>query len=262
GQPRQQTTVALPRRSAKRKTGIDETRILTTHTRTTYAIPNAGLYMQDRPAHVNTFALTIAPELTETQPNNIVQVLLEQKNAAQSLHTQFQTQLANWQPGQAMPTSLVQLIGHIVNHYDGNPDEAFTGRVAGVVGPFGVLTRSESLVFTGVELDAAYGPQRPSYLGGPSIPPIGAPAGFGNNLGYQLKRSVAGYQDGYYVDVRREKFDFHDTTLGQTRGIAVASQDPLGHETKITLDTYWLLPVEVRDVAGLRTLASYDYRVF
>ena len=262
GQPRQQTAVALPRRSVKRKAGVDETRILTTHTRTTYATPNAGLHIKDRPAHLNSFTLTIAPDLTETQPNNVAQVLLDQKNAAQSLHTQFQNLLANWQPGQAMPTSLVQLISHSVNHYDGNPDEAFIGRAAGVVGPFGALTRTESLVFTGAELDAAYGSQRPSYLGGSSIPPIGAPAGFGNNLGYQLKRSVAGYQDGYYVDVRRQKFDFHDPALGQTRGLAVASQDALGHETRITFDTFWLLPVEVRDVAGLRTLASYDYRVF
>lgn len=262
GQPRQQTAVALPRRSVKRKAGVDETRIFSTHTRTIYATPNAGLHIKDRPAHLNSFTLTIAPELTETQPTNLAQILIEQKNAAQSLHTQFQTLLANWQPGQAMPTSLLQLISHTVNHYDGNPDEAFIGPAAGVVGPFGALTRSESLVFTGAELDAAYGPLRPSYLGGSSIPPIGAPAGFGNNLGYQLKRSVAGYQDGYYVDVRREKFDFHDSTLAQARGLVVASQTPLGQETKITLDNYWLLPVEVRDVAGMKTLASYDYRVF
>src|SRR6185369_10021619 len=76
------------------------------------------------------------------------------------------------------------------------------------------------------------------------------------------KRSVAVYHDGYYVDVRRTKFDFHDPALGQTRGIVVASQDALSHETKITLDTYWLLPVELRDAAGLKTLATYNYRVF
>ena len=120
---------------------------------------------------------------------------------------------------------MIRLVGHTINHYDGSTAQAFTGRPAGVVGPFGALTRSESLVLTNAELDAAYGNQRPSYLGGPSTPPTGAPVGFGNNLGYQLKqRSVEGYQDGYYVDVGRQKFDFHDSALGQSRGLAVASQ--------------------------------------
>ena len=261
GQPRQHTMVALPRRSAKRNAALDETRILTTHTRTTYAIPDAGLYLKDRPANLNTFTLTTAPELTETQPSNLPQVLLEQKTAAQAVHTQFQTLLAAWQPGQALPAS-VRLLSHTMNHYDGSPAQAFTGRTAGVVGPYGALTRTESLVFTNAELNTAYGTQRPTYLGGPSTPPTGAPAGFGNNLGYQLKqRSAEGYQDGYYIDVRREKFDFHDSTLGQTRGLAIASQDPLGHEARITFDTYSLFPVEIRDLAGMKMLASYDYRV-
>ena len=104
GQPRQQTTVNLPRRSAKRKAGVDNTRILTTHTRTIYAIPDSGLYLKDRPAHLNTFALITAPELTETQPERLPQVLLEQKTAAHAVHTQFQTLLAPWQPGQALPS--------------------------------------------------------------------------------------------------------------------------------------------------------------
>jgi RHS repeat-associated protein len=263
GQPRQQTTVALPRRSVKRNAALDETRVLTTHTRTTYATPDAGLHIKDRPAHLNAFAFVTAPELTETQPNNLAQVLLDQKTAAQTVHTQFQNLLKTWQPGQTAPAA-VRLISHTINHYDGNSLQAFTGRAAGVVGPFGALTRTESLVFTEAELNAAYGNQRPSYLGGTSAPPAGAPAGFGNNLGYQLQKlSVAeGYQDGYYMDVRRTKFDFHDSTLGQQRGLSVASQDVLGHETKITFDTYGLLPLEVRDVTELKTTASYDYRVF
>ena len=71
-----------------------------------------------------------------------------------------------------------------------------------------------------------------------------------------------GFQDGYYVDMRRQKFDFHDSTLGQSRGLAVASQTSLGQETKISFDTFWFLPVEVRNPAGLKTVAVYDYRVF
>ncbi|HSE18099.1 MAG TPA: SpvB/TcaC N-terminal domain-containing protein [Pyrinomonadaceae bacterium] len=263
GQPRQQTAVALPRRSAKRNAALDETRILATHSRTSFATPDADLYMKDRPAHLNSFALATAPELTETQPNSVTQVLIDQKTAAQGLHTQFQTLLATWQPGQALPAQ-VRLLSHTINHYDGNSSQAFTGRTAGLVGPFGALTRSESLVFTDAELNTAYGNQRPSYLGGTSAPPAGAPAGFGGSLGYQRKQhSVAeGYQDGYYVDAQRQKFDFHDSTLAQARGLAIASQDALGHETRLTFDTYRLFPVEVLDAGGMKTIASHDYRVF
>ena len=91
-----------------------------------------------------------------------------------------------------------------------------------------------------------------------SIPPIGAPAGFGNNLGYQLKRSVAGYQDGYYVDTQRQKFDFHDRRARTDSRTRRRFADPIGHETKITL-RYFLVasrrsPRRCRpeDISGLR----------
>lgn len=51
---------------------------------------------------------------------------------------------------------------------------AFTGRNDGKVGPYGVLTRREILVFRDEELNAAYGSRRPLYLGGAAPLPAGA----------------------------------------------------------------------------------------
>ena len=167
----------------------------------------------------------------------------------------------SWAPGQPLPREL-RLISHTINHYDGGPGQAFIGRPSGEVGPYGALTRSESLAFTDAELDAAYGAQRPVYLGGAGPLPVGAPADFGNNLGYRREQNTAnGYHDGYYFDTQRQKFDFHETASPQRRGLVIGVQDAFGHESTIRPDDYWLLPVEVTDPAGLTTTAVYDYRV-
>lgn len=270
GQPRRQTSIALPRRSAKRQPprngrSLEETRILATHIDTEYALPDPGLYIVNRVAHQRTFELVNPPGVSESDASDILSVLKDQAASAQTLHKQFKTLLDQWQAEQALP-SQIKLISHIINHYDGDNLQAFTGRRAGEVGPYGALTRSESLVFTDTELTASYGDDLPSYLGGNSLLPKGAPADFGLNLGYRLERQSAdGYHDGYYCNTKCQKYDFQESNSASTsypkRGVLVAARDALGHETSITPDAYWLLAKEVTDPVGLTTMVDYNYRV-
>lgn len=262
GQPLQQTSVGVPRRAAKRQklvraAHVDETLLLATHTRTEYAEPDDDIYIHDRVAHSRTFELKNPPGVNETQPSNLIRVLNEQATAAQAIHQQFQMLLSAWRASQTLPGE-VRLVSHTINHYDGTV--AFFGGPVGSVGSYGALTRSESLVFTNDELNDAYDNLRPSYLRGSEPLPDGAPAGFGSNIGYNFKNiSSSGYHDGYYVDTKRQKYDFHDST--QKLGMVIASKDPLGHQTDIKFDDYQLLPIEVTDLVGLKLKAVYDYRV-
>lgn len=265
GQPRRQSTVALPRRQAKRQEpegtiAANETRILATHTRTDYAKPmaNTNIYIHDRVAQTRTFELRDAPGVSESEPQNVATVLQEQADAARAVHHQFSEVLKDWVSGQAI-SKQVHVIGHTINHYDG---EAFEGLPSGAVGPYGAITRVESFVLTDAELNQAYEGQRPSYLGGPSSLPPDAPAGFEATLGYTRTENTAdGHHAGYYVDSQRRRYDFHDPQLGRTTGFMVGSQDALRHPSTIRPDPYGLLPVEVADPVGLTTRAEYDYKV-
>lgn len=271
GQLRQQTSVALPRRSRKRtavegavvgaiaEDEVNETRVLAVHTRTGYAAPGPGVYIHDRVSQARTFELESPPELAESDPDDLARLLLDQATAAATMHRRFRALLDPWRAGTSLPVE-VRLIGHALNHYDG---AAFAGRPVGEVGPYGALTRSEALVFTDHELDDAYGERRPAYLGGSAGLPAGAPVGFGSDLGYRRESaSPDGYHDGYYTDTRRQQFDFQDPTRSQQRGVVVAVEDALGHRTTIAeLDNYWLLPERVKDPVGLPMIAAYDYRV-
>jgi RHS repeat-associated protein len=280
GQPRQQTAVAVPRRSARRKPlqcflgnmaadVINEAHVLATHTRTEYAMPDAGLYLYDRVSQVRMFELVAPGAVQESRPGDIQQVLRDQTSAARGIEGAFASALQSWAYGQALPASL-HLLNHAVHHYDGN---AFTGRDAGKVGPHGTLVRSESLVLTETELKTAYEngfPQtrRPTYLGGNATVPNGAPPNFGQNTGYTLRAdTTAGYHAGYYADTRRGKFDFQDPASQTRRGLLAAKKDTLGdlndlldHTTQVSYDPYQLLPVKATDPAGLETLADYNYQ--
>jgi RHS repeat-associated protein len=270
GRPTEQTTVALPRRSARRVTiqaaqvgaiQPDETKVLATHSRTTYASPAPvfpRLYVHDRPAHVTSFALEQPPTVTETAPQNLPLVLREQAAAAADVRETFRTALSQWRIGDLIPAA-VQLLSHTLHHYDG---AGFAGRTDSQLGPYGALTRSESLVFRDVELDAAYGNRRPQYLGGAAPVPAGAPAGFGTALGYRRMPAQAdAYCDGYYVDTTNQQRDFQ-AGVGENRGMVVATRDALGRQSDISLDRHWLLPVTVTDPVKLATSAEYSYRVF
>ncbi len=280
GQPRQQTAVAVPRRSAKRKPlqyflgtlardVINETRVLATHTRTEYAKPDAGLYLYDRVSQVRMFELVTPGAVQESKPNDAQQVLRDQWSTAQGVESAFVNGLKGWLPGQPIPVSL-HLLSHTVNHYDGS---AFLGREAGKVGPYGTLVRAESLVLTEIELKGAYETaftqtRRPAYLGGAATDPNGAPAHFGENIGYVLRSdSTAGYHAGYYADSKRGQFDFHDANSTNRRGLLLAKKDAIGdvndlldRTTQISYDPYQLLPVKATDPVGLETIADYDYQ--
>lgn len=270
GHPCQGTTMALPRRQARRLPmagavvgtlpgdQVNETRMLATHSRTRYAEPDPGLYLHDCPAATWSFEFAQPPGMKESASENLGQVLRDQIAAAIAVHTEFRRTLQNWTPDASLPPD-VRLLSHTINHYDG---AACTGRPMGQVGPYGALVRSAALAFRSAELDAAYDERRPAYLGGSASLPPGAPPDFSANAGYRLEAGGAsGYQAGYYVDTLRQAFDFQDAGLGQRRGLVVAIEDALGHRTSIQPDSHWLLPQRVIDPAGLATTAEYDYRV-
>lgn len=153
GQPRLLTEIALPRRSVKREPPgsarvLNESRILATCTRTQHAVPDTGLYIRNRVAQVLVFGLTDPPGVVGRDPDDLLALLEDQYLAAEAVHRQFRDLASQWQPGKVLPDGLC-LLSHIINHYDGSPAQSFTGRSVGEVGPYGVLTRSESLVFTG-----------------------------------------------------------------------------------------------------------------
>ncbi|MET8049340.1 SpvB/TcaC N-terminal domain-containing protein [Streptosporangium sp. NPDC005286] len=244
GQPRSQTSIALPRRSARRRpvTAVvvgkfdpDETHILATQSRTSYAF---GVTVHDRVAQTWTYELVAPPTVMESAPADVRAVLRDQLSAARAAQQLFH-HAAN-----------IHLIGHIRHHYDG---AAFAGLPVGQAGQFGVLSRSEVLVFTGELLDRAYGEARPAYLGGPAPLPQGAPSGFGTALGFHAET------DGFYADTLRQRYDFQ-TPGRPPHGLVIGVQDPLGNETEIELDEFSLFPAKVRDPAGLETSAEYDYR--
>lgn len=273
GQPRQQTATAMPRRKIRRLpvTGavvgtisgdsINESRILATHTRTEYALPESGLLIHDRAAQLRVFELSVPPGITESDEEDLPRILVEQRGAAEALHQRFRELIGSWSPGAVLPDDL-KLISHTLHHYDG---AGFVGRAAGEVGPYGSLTRSETLIFTDTELDKAYTDRRPIYLGGSAAPPAGTPAAFGSNLGYRREQdSGAGYHQGYYANTKCQQYDFQVVDPPEPiplRGMVVAVQDVLGHQVDITLDRYWLLPLATSDPVQLKTLAECDYRV-
>jgi hypothetical protein len=240
GRPRRQTTVAMPRRWAKRHavTGVpvvpapDETRVLTTQTRTDYAEPDPGTFIHDRVAQVKVYELAVPPGVAETSPNDVLTVLRDQARAAGEVRERFDNLTG------------VRLVGHTLHHYDELP--------VGKVGLHGALTREETLVFTDDDLDTAYGAWHPSYLGGPAQLPPGAPAIAAANIGYRRETS-APYGHGYYADAERRQYS--------PRGLVRQLQDPLGNVTSVSYDDFDLLPSRVTDALGMETRADHNYRV-
>jgi RHS repeat-associated protein len=256
GQPKQQTAVALPRRAANRQSAIgavigayqpDEIRILASHTRTLYVSSPIGKQIHNRVAQVKAYELNNPPNGPDLAGDDSLAALRSQYAAARQVDHKFQL-LA---PGST------QVFSHTINHYDG---PAFDGLPVGQLKDFGALTRTESLVLTDSLLDAAYGNRRPDYLGGASALPT-VLAGFGTRTGYRgVATDGSGYEDGWYVDSQRSKYDFQ-TGAGAPRGLIAGLKDPLGNETSVRHDRFSLLPVEVTDAAGLVTRAEHNYRV-
>ena len=186
------------------------------------------------------------------RPADVRAVLADQARAAAALRGHASTISA---------AADVRLIGHVVHHYDG---PAYTGLAAGELGEYGLLTRSETLVFTGPR-DRAWhtavwrratsaAPRRCRPARRPASAPTWATG---------TSRPVPAYEAGWYADTVRHGHDVQLSTAAEPlpgRGLVLGVQDPLRRETRVTPDAYWLLPEVVRDAAGLRTTARYDYR--
>ena len=259
GQPRQRTEVAMPRRSARRQpvtaavvgtVDVDVESVLATHARTSYAAAATSEGPHDRVAQVRSYELASPPTVTESDASDVRAVLFDQAGVARRVLDTFG----------ALAQADVRLIGHVLHHYDGLP---FTGLALGQVGEHGLLTRSETLVFTDRVLTDAYAELRPQALGGRDLPPAGAPAGALGGLGYRKETAGPVYVDGWYADTVSHAHDVQLSTPAAPiprRGQVLVLRDPHGHETHITPDSFWLLPARVRDAAGLETTATHDYR--
>ncbi|MEQ1619806.1 MAG: SpvB/TcaC N-terminal domain-containing protein [Methylococcales bacterium] len=269
GQPLSQSAFAMPRRSARRLTRphgamADESGVLATHGRTAYAVPVNGAvhYIHNRVACNTSFTYTTKPLVTETEPGSVLALLREQAETARTLHQSMETDLRGWQPAQGN-TAGYKVFAHAVNYYDG-PE--YRGEALGMIGDYGALTRSESLIFTDEILDQAYNDataqRRPAYLGGAATLPAGAPANFGIDHGYLDNRGgIAGYVPGYYVSTQQQKFDFQAGSPNP-RGLPVAMRDPLNNESTIdSYDDFQFLPKQVTDPKGLSIHAEYNLRV-
>jgi RHS repeat-associated protein len=262
GQALSQTSVAMPRRSRKRiqlstNEVADETSILVTHTRTAYAEPKPGVYIHNRIAHVTSFTLAQKRSVVESRPADVAAVLSDYASAASRVHAEIETALVQWQPEQGEPAQY-RIFAHTVNNYDG---VAYEGEPVGQLGNYGSLTRSDSLIFTGDILNTAYDVRRPAYLGGSATLPAGAPSNFGADHGYVDRTNEAGYVPGYYVAASQQRFDFQTNGNTNPRGLVMATRDARNNESSITDYLCGVLPVSVKDAAGLETKATYNLRV-
>lgn len=149
------------------------------------------------------------------------------------------------------------VIAHSLSYYDGT---AFTGLSLGMLGDYGALVRSETLVSTDAIYAAAYGSLPETLQASPSWSseyPLAFIDKYPERGGY-LYYTSGDYTPGYYVRSAASRYDFQ---TGDGRGLIMASRDPFDAETEITYDDYRLLPVSVTDAEGNITTADYDYRV-
>lgn len=265
GQPRQQTTVAPPRRAKNRHatTGaaygtidLNEPRCLALHVRTDFARPTGVERLFNRPAQVRSYECKAPPQGVDTAADDSPATLRKQYQQALELHRRFAPAPQVGQPALPDPVAgFAALINHQIHHYDG---QAFDGLNVSEVGQYGALVRTEALVFTDAILQDAYGTRRPRYLGGAAdIPQHVDLQAFGTDLGY---RPDAVAPSTYWVDTVRNEYDFQRAGA-VSRGLVLAVKDPRGHVTQIEFDAHDLLPIKVTDPTGLTTTATYNHRV-
>ncbi len=248
GQPRRQLRVACPRGwrdfETDSRPGTD---YLTTYAETSFAQRDDDLYIVDRAAGSTTFRIYPQDQLA---PNVTASLLRNQAFNGSAPR---------------------ELIGQTSNYFDG---EAFNGLPLGQLGPFGVVSRTETLIATEAILAEAYQSDDPDAP--PLIPPYLIPSGeitwpeeyperFRQAMpplaGYHFNPGDADHERGYFVDSTRNRFDFQSPGVTNPRGMVRAQRDPLHAETSIEHDGFALLPVRVTDPAGLVTIARDDYRV-
>lgn len=221
---------------------------LTTYTETRFAQRDDDLYKVDRAAGASSFQ--IYPP--QDQPAPAVTVALLRERAFNG-------------------SAPRELIGQTFNYFDG---KAFAGLPLGQLGAFGALVRTETLVTTEAILAEAYQgddpnapPAIPPYLdpGGEVSRPDESPERFRQAMpplaGYRFNPGDADHARGYFVNSRRNRFDFQVPGFADPRGMLTATRDPLDQETAIEHDAFTLLPVRVTGPVGLTTMARNDYRV-
>ncbi len=238
GQPRQNTSIAVPRgRNFRIAASSDEPYLVTSQT-LTYARPASGPgqpFIVDRVASATNW-----------------EILNSGEQSYQDLWQDILTGNANR-----------HVIEQTLNYYDG---AAFTGLPLGQIGRYGALACSQHLVLTSELVTAAYASQIPPYL----IPGVATAWSAEYPPEFRVLLPLAGYiyhpadgtvVEGFFATTELRHYDFHDAADGTGRGLIVAKKDPLGNVTTIAYDAYALLPATVTDPAGLVTAASYDYRV-
>ncbi|MDY7094928.1 MAG: SpvB/TcaC N-terminal domain-containing protein [Acidobacteriota bacterium] len=173
-------------------------------------------------------------------------------------------------------------LAQTLNFYDGEP---FHGLPLGRVGRWGALVRTEELVLAEGMLRrvgeaAGFEGLAPYLFAGEASPDeiawsVDYPTEFRARLpraaGYVVHSEDDGCLAGCFARTERRCYDVQAAADGPGRGLVTAHLDPLAGEaagavapttaTRISYDSYDLLPVVVVDAAGLRTEADYDYRV-
>lgn len=247
GQPRKQTQIACPRGWHKLE-DIPGQPYLATQSRAVYVQrDDSQVYIVDRVAKTTSYEIK----------NDGSQSIFDLK----AVHDN---------------STALKVIGQTLNVYDG---DAFTGLPFGQIGDYGALVRTESLVLMEGILHEAFKsgdtllnpPEVPPYLlpDGPPAWTVEYPQAFRDQLpplaGYIFYPGDAEHERGYFVNMVRRRFDFHEPA-SKGRGLLKTTRDPLGgntgeRDTVIEYDKFGLLPTQVTDPAGLTTQASYDYRV-
>ncbi|NEN25084.1 hypothetical protein G3O08_16410, partial [Cryomorpha ignava] len=157
------------------------------------------------------------------------------------------------------------LLSHQLNYYDG---AAFIGKDLGILGSYGLLVRSESLIVTPQELTAGYGSNIPPAFSGGSTPDWSSyPAEFVSSLpdprlgySYYDGTGTTPHLNGYYASGDKLKYDTQTIGVPQ-RGMVLAKRDVYNNETTIVYDDYHLLPTSVTDPGGMTVSSLIDYRL-
>ncbi len=236
GQAHTQISIAIPRGKNYRIEAGTSQDYLATRSDTEFIETGAidedeTQYMQNRVSQSKAFDYT----------NDDSDTLLEFKNSISS------------------ETATHSLIAHSLNFYDGSE---FVGEDFGVLGDYGALTKSETLLLTPGIVSNAYGglpltlDVSPSWTGEYPSDFQGAYP----TLGGYVYNSGGAYTEGYYLISAQNQYDFH-VDVETAKGLILQSKDPFEEVSTISYDDYKLLPETVTDAQSNVTIAEYDYRV-